>query len=69
MITKERIDENTRMASNGTQKWFIKRVDGVDLWEIKTEKGPLPKQLEGRFTDPIYAYSQISNYAELKAKG
>ena len=69
MITKERIDENTRVASNGTQKWFIKRVAGFDLWEIKTEKGALPKILEGHFTDPSFAYSRIESYSEQKMKG
>lgn len=68
MIIKERIDERTRKATVGTQSWFIKRLEGVDLWEIKTEKGPVPKFLEGRYTDPNYAYTRIDSYIAQKNK-
>lgn len=68
MITYERIDENTRVATDGNQKWQVKRLIGIDLWEIKPEKGALPKLLEGRYTDPQRAYSQIENYLATKTK-
>lgn len=62
----ERVDENTRAVSNGVQTWNVKRVDGRDLWEIRTERGPVPKMLEGLFTDPNYAKQAIENYSSTK---
>lgn len=66
MVTMERVDENTRAVSNGTQKWFVKRVNGLDLWEIKTDKGPVPRALEGMYTDPNYAKQAVENYVSLR---
>lgn len=68
MITYERIDADTRVATDGVQKWQVKRLEGVDLWEIKPEKGALPKYLDGRYTDPQRAYSRIEDYLALKTK-
>lgn len=62
----ERVDENTRSISNGTQKWNVKRVNGLDLWEIHTERGPVPRMLEGLFTDPNYAKQAVENYSNSK---
>lgn len=66
----ERIDEHNRVASYNGQRWFVRRLEHVDLWQIKTEKGPVPQYLDGQFTAPSYAYDRIKNYVEAyKKKG
>jgi hypothetical protein len=63
-IEMERVDENRRVVLSDSANIYIDRVEGVDLWEIKFEKGPLNKELEGRFTTPVNAFEKIKNYLE-----
>lgn len=64
-ITMERVDENTRVV-NGSQKFTVNRRSGVDLWDIRTERGPVPRVLEGAFTTPNHAFDAIKNYSVAK---
>lgn len=68
MITTERIDEDTRLITNGVQKWFVKRVNGFSMWEIKPEKGVLPKYLDGNYTDASHAFTRVRDYLAQKNK-
>lgn len=58
----ERIDEHTRVVTDGTRKWTVKRRSEVDLWDIFPEKGPVPKYLEGAYTTHVFAFDRIKNY-------
>ena len=64
----ERIDEHTRIAKDGSRQWTVKRRTEVDLWDILTDKGPVPKFLEGSFTTPSHAFDRIKNYVESQPK-
>ena len=40
----------------------IKSVGGTNLWEIKTDKGQLPKVLQGQYTDSVRAKKALETY-------
>lgn len=58
----ERLDENERTATRGKRRLLVVRVENGDLWRIKSDRGVLPKEMQGSFTSPSNAYAAISNY-------
>lgn len=64
----ERVDEHTRTVTTPHMKYTIKRLEGIDLWTIKTEKGPVPRFLEGSYTTPQFAHTKIIDYVNSKEK-
>ena len=65
----ERVNENERViTSDDYHKVYVRRIEGVDLWEIHTEKGAVPKVLNGRYTSPVYAFDAVKNYLDSTRK-
>lgn len=67
-MTFERIDEHTREFVEDKNKYIVKRRTEVDLWDIKTTAGPVPKYLDGAYTTAEHARNRIVDYLNLKKK-
>ncbi len=67
-MTFERIDEHTREFSFDKYKFVVKRRNEVDLWDIKTVSGPVPKYLDGSYTTAEHAKNRIVDYIAQKKK-
>ena len=67
-MTFERIDEDTREFVEDKVKFTVKRRSEVDLWDIKTVSGPVPRYLDGAYTTAEHAKNRIVDYLAQKKK-
>lgn len=57
------VAENLReiVTPNGT--YSLVREDPWGLWVFKTESGPVPKDLQGMYTNPSVALEMVTNWS------
>lgn len=58
------IEENRRVVTAGKSAFNIDLDRRSGLWSIKTSEGPLPRDLDGRYTTPAAASLAIKNYLD-----
>lgn len=54
--------EKTRVIELDNNKVYLKQKDPYGYWYVNFDKGQMPENLKGAYTDYDYAYKSVVNY-------